>query len=190
MDMTQTTYPDPQALLNALKTQRSKIEVTLKGSIFRDKYLSWRYIYEMNKFKPLCDIPLAQYDNLNEYPPADDIKRALEAHLINHLNVPKKSTASSNAAATANNTAAGNNKKPSSKKRKRDKDKDKDKSNKSSNQSSSSSNNQSANRFPVCPIRGNRHYGKGWFKSADEVPQGMQDRQVKKASIHPINAAS
>src|SRR6266480_3186719 len=118
MDMTQATYPDPQTLLNALKTQHSKIEVTLKGSVFHDKYLSWRYIHEMNKFKPLFDIPLAQYDNLEEYPPADDIKRALEAHLINHLNVPKKSTASSNAAATANNTAAGNNKKPSSKKRK------------------------------------------------------------------------
>ena len=118
MDKIQTTYPDPQALLNTLNTLRSKIEVTLKGSIFRDKYLSWRYIYEMSNFRPLFDIPLAQYDNLNEYPPADDIKRALEAHLINHPNVPKKPTASSNAAATANNTAAGNNNKSSSKKRK------------------------------------------------------------------------
>ena len=107
MDITPVNYPKPQALLDALKTQHSKIEVTLKGSVFHPKYLSWRYIYEMNKFGPLFDIPLAQYDNLNEYPPADDIKRALKAHLVNHSHVPKKPTASGNAAATTNNTTAG-----------------------------------------------------------------------------------
>jgi hypothetical protein len=104
MDMTQTNYPEPQALLDALKTQHSKIEITLKGSVFHPKYLSWRYIHEMNKFKPLFDIPLAQYDNLNEYPPADDIKRALEAHLVNHPNAPQKPTVSINN--TADNRGA------------------------------------------------------------------------------------
>jgi hypothetical protein len=61
MVMTQSNYPEPQALLDALKTQHSKIEVTLKGPVFHPKYLSGGYIYEMNKFKPLFDIPLAQY---------------------------------------------------------------------------------------------------------------------------------
>jgi hypothetical protein len=59
MDNTHATYPEPQALLNALKTQYSKIETTLKGPVFHPKYFSWRYIYEMNKFRPLFDIPLA-----------------------------------------------------------------------------------------------------------------------------------
>ena len=86
--MNRSTYPNPQNLLNALKTQHSKIEDTLKAAVFHPKYLSWRYIYEMNKFKPLFDIPLAQYDTLNEYPPSDEVKRALEAHLVNHLDIP------------------------------------------------------------------------------------------------------
>jgi hypothetical protein len=47
----------------------------------------------MNKFKLLFDIPLAKYDTLNEYPPSDEVKRALEAHLINHTDIPKKPTA-------------------------------------------------------------------------------------------------
>jgi hypothetical protein len=174
MDMTHNTYPEPQALLDALKTQHSKIEVTLKGSVFNPKYLSWRYIHEMNKFKPLFDIPLAQYENLNEYPPADDIKRALEAHLVNHPDIPKKPTASANAAVTANNT--------NGKKRKRDKNGNK--SNKSTNQSSNQSPNQSANQssatFPICSICGNRHLGKCWFTSADKMPQHMKEKQAKK----------
>ena len=82
----------------------------------------------MNKFKPLFDIPLAKYDNLDEYPQADEIKRALEAHLVNHPNAPKKPTASGNApAATANNAVAGKHNKSKNKKRKRDDNKDKDK---------------------------------------------------------------
>ena len=186
MDITHCNYPDPQALLDALKTQHSKIEVTLKGSVFNPKYLSWRYIYEMNKYKPLFDIPLAQYDNLNEYPPADEIKRALEAHLVNHPNVPKKPTASNNAAATANNTTAGNNNNNTNgRKRKRGKNGDKDnKSNKSSSQSPS--NNQSSGQSsgnqtpPMCSICGNRHPGKCWFKSPDEVPQGLRERIAKR----------
>jgi hypothetical protein len=115
----------------------------------------------MNKFKPLFDIPLAQYDNLNEYPPADDIKRALEAHLVNHPNVPKKPTASiNNTAVTANNTNG----------RKRKRDENGNKSNKSTGQSSS---NQT---FPICSICGNRHPGKCWIKSLDDVPQHMRER--------------
>ena len=177
VDITKTTYPDPQALLNALKTQHSKIETTLKGAVFHPKYLSWRYIYEMNKFKPLFDIPLAKYDNLDEYPQADEIKRALEAHLVNHPNAPKKPTASGNApAATANNAVAGKHNKSKNKKRKQDDDKDKDKPSQSSNHSSSSQSSST----PVCPICGNQHRGPCWFKSADEVPQGMKDRQARR----------
>jgi hypothetical protein len=44
----------------------------------------------MNKFKPLFDILLAKYDTLNEYPSFDEVKRTLEAHLINYINIPKK----------------------------------------------------------------------------------------------------
>jgi len=182
MDMTQTNYPEPQALLNALKTQHSKIETTLKGSVFQPKYLAWRYIYEMNKFKPLFDIPLAQYDNMDEYPPADDIKRALEAHLVNHPNVPKKptasfNTASTNTAATANNTTAGR-----GKKRKRGNNGDEsDKSNsQSSSTNPSTSQNTSNERNPICSICGYRHSGKCWFKSADEVPQWMKNRLARR----------
>ena len=112
VDMNRGTYPNPQNLLNALKTQRSKIEDTLKAAVFHPKYLSWRYIYQMNKFKPLFDIPLAQYDTLNEYPPSDEVKRALEAHLVNHSYIPQKPTAT----ASANTNVAQT---PSNKKRKR-----------------------------------------------------------------------
>jgi hypothetical protein len=122
----------------------------------------------MNKFKPLFDIPLAQYENLNEYPPADDIKRALEAHLINHSDVPKKPTASINNTTADNNTTNG---------RKRKRDKNKNKSNKSSSQPS---NNQSPKTFPIYSICGNRHPGKCWFKSSDEMPQSIRERQAKK----------
>src|SRR5437762_11749668 len=44
MDITKASHSDPQALLNALKTQHSKIETTLRGAVFHPKYLSWRYI--------------------------------------------------------------------------------------------------------------------------------------------------
>ena len=130
----------------------------------------------MNKFKPLFDIPLAKYDNMDEYPPADKIKRALEAHFVNHPNAPKKSTTSSNAPATANNTTAGKGNKSKNKKRKRDDDKDKDKPSQWFNHSSSSQSSST----PVCPICGNQHRGPCWFKSADEVPQGMKDRQARR----------
>jgi hypothetical protein len=81
----------------------------------------------MNKFKPLFDILLAQYNNLNEYPLTDDIKRALEAHLINYSNVSKKPTTLINNTTVDNNIING---------RKRKRNKNKNKSNKSSSQSS------------------------------------------------------
>ena len=82
----------------------------------------------MNKFKPLFDIPLAKYNNLNKYPPADKIKRVLEAHLINYLNTLKKLTASNNPPVTTNNITTGNkNNKSKNNKRKRNDNKNKDK---------------------------------------------------------------
>jgi hypothetical protein len=47
----------------------------------------------MNKFKPHFDISLTKYDALNEYPSPDEVKRALETHLINYSDIPKKPTA-------------------------------------------------------------------------------------------------
>jgi hypothetical protein len=47
----------------------------------------------MNKFKSLFNILLAKYDTLNKYPPFDEVKRALETHLINYIDIPKKLTA-------------------------------------------------------------------------------------------------
>jgi hypothetical protein len=44
----------------------------------------------MNKFKLLFDILLAKYDIFNEYSPFDEIKRVLEAYLINYIDIPKK----------------------------------------------------------------------------------------------------
>jgi hypothetical protein len=64
--------------------------MTLKAAVFHPKYLSWRYIYEMNKFTPLFNIPLTKYNALNKYPSSDEIKRALKAHLVNYLDIPKK----------------------------------------------------------------------------------------------------
>jgi hypothetical protein len=75
----------------------------------------------MNKFKPLFDILLAQYENLNEYPPVDDIKRVLEAYLVNYSDVPKKFTALINNTTADNNITNG---------RKRKRNKNKNKSNK------------------------------------------------------------
>jgi len=49
----------------------------------------------MNKFKHLFDIPLAKYEALEEYPPPDEVKRALEAHLVNNKETPKKPTVGS-----------------------------------------------------------------------------------------------
>ena len=123
----------------------------------------------MNKFKPLFDIPLAKYDNMDEYPPADEIKRALEAHLVNHPNAPKKPTASGNAPATANSTTAGKGNKPKNKKRKRDEDKDKP--SKSSNRSSSS---QASSRS-VCPTCKRSHSGRCWVEHPEDIPEDMRE---------------
>jgi hypothetical protein len=83
----------------------------------------------MNKFKLLFDILLAKYDTLNEYPPFDEIKRALEAYLINYIDIPKKLIAGrltpllfiDSVLANANVAQSSN------KKRKRNKKKDSDK---------------------------------------------------------------
>ena len=171
-DMNRNTYPNPQNLLNALKTQHSKIEVTLKAAVFHPKYLSWRYIHEMNKFKPLFDIPLAQYDALNEYPSSDEIKRALEAHLVNHpADIPKKptaekttpSTTSSEPAASANTNIATNG---NNKKRKRE-EKGKD-------------NKASSDKPPTCPHCDNRHGGDCWVKYPEKMPQEVREKLARK----------
>jgi hypothetical protein len=47
----------------------------------------------MNKFKLLFDILLVKYDTLNEYSSFDEVKRALEAYLINYIDISKKLTA-------------------------------------------------------------------------------------------------
>jgi hypothetical protein len=161
VDMSRSTYPNPQNLLNALKTQHSKIEVTLNAAVFHPKYLSWRYIHEMNKFKPLFDIPLAQYDTLNEYPPSDEVKRALEAHLVNHSYIPQKPTAT----ASANTNVAQT---PSNKKRKREEKKDKDKLKSSSSEK------------PNCPHCDKRHNGDCWIKFPEKMPQAFREKLLKK----------
>jgi hypothetical protein len=75
----------------------------------------------MNKFKPLFDIPLAKYDILNEYPPFDEIKRALKAHLINYIDIPKKPTAGRLTPLLFINSILANVAQSSNKKRKRSK---------------------------------------------------------------------
>jgi hypothetical protein len=143
VDMNRSTYPNPQTLLNALKTQHFKIEVTLKAAVFHPKYLSWRYMYEMNKFTPLFDIPLAKYDALNEYPPSDDVKRALEAHLVNHSDIPKKPTVGPPSQPITASTNANVAQSPSNKKRKREKrDSDRDRDDER---------NSSSSEKPSCP---------------------------------------
>ena len=64
--------------------------MTLKAAVFHPKYLLWRYIYKINKFISLFNIPLTKYNTLNKYPPSDEIKRALKAHLVNYSDIPKK----------------------------------------------------------------------------------------------------
>jgi len=162
-DMNHITYPNPQKLLNALKTQHSKIEVTLNAAVFHPKYLSWRYIHEMSKFKPLFDIPLAQYDILEEYPPSDEVKRALEAHLVNHPNVPKKPTVEDTPlTASANaNVAQSNNKK-----RKRNENKPADQS--------------SSTEKPTCPDCDKAHHGQCWVKNPEKMPQNLRKKLAKR----------
>ena len=145
-EMTIANYPNPQTLLNALKTQHAKIEVTLKGKVFQPKYLAWRYIHEMGKFKPLFDIPLAKYEALNEFPEADEVKRALEAHLVSHPDLPKKPTANSAPPAASANTNIAD---KTNKKRKRDEDKIK----------SQCPDCQSNKSRPKCPDCGKKHGG-------------------------------
>jgi hypothetical protein len=163
-EMGRSTHSNPQNLLNALKTQHSKIETTLKAAVFHPKYLSWRYMHEMNKFKPLFDIPLAKYDSLDEYPPSDEVKRALEAHLVNHSDIPKKPTASTPSQPTAsiNTNVASNNKK-----RKREKeDKDEHKS--------------SSSEKPSCPHCDKRHRGDCWVKYPEKMPKEYRERLQKR----------
>jgi hypothetical protein len=168
-DMTRTTHSNPQTLLNALKTQHSKI-VTLKATMFDSDYLSWRYIHEMNKFKPLFDIPLAKYDALNEYPPPDEIKRAIEAHLLHHPDIPKKPTVekpSQPTTASANTNVAQT---PSNKKRKRGEKKDSDKNDRKS----------SSSEKPSCPHCEKQHFGDCWVKYPDKMPQAVRDSIAKR----------
>jgi len=163
-----------------LKTQHSKIEVTLKAAVFHPKYLSWRYIHEINKFKPLFDIPLAQYDTLEAYPASDDIKRALKAHLINHSDIPKKptvgkpsqpgtapTTAPTTASTTAPATASANTNVAQNKKRKREQKGNKDES-------------KSSYSFPICPDCGKRHPGDCWVKYPEKMPQHIREQWEKK----------
>jgi hypothetical protein len=168
-DINRNTYPNPQTLLNALKMQHSKIEVTLNAAAFHPKYLSWRYIHEMNKFKPLFDIPLAKYDVLNEYPPSDEVKRALEAQLFNHPDIPKKPTVrkpSQPTTASANTNVAQS----SNKKRKREQsDKDERKS--------------SSSEIPSCPYCDKRHGGDCWVKYPEKMLQSVRDRLAKRRKV-------
>jgi hypothetical protein len=177
-DMSRDTYPKPQTLLNALKTQHSKIEVTLKAAVFHPKYLSWRYIHEMNKFKPLFDIPLAKYDTLNEYPPSDEVKRALEAHLVNHTDIPKKPTAGRSTPSPSADSASANANvaQSSNKKRKRDEQSDKDERKSSSSEK------------PECPHCGKRHNGICWVKNPEKMPQHVRDRLAKKRKVDAPNS--
>jgi hypothetical protein len=137
----------------------------------------------------LFDIPLAKYDNLDEYPAADEIKRALEAHLVNNPNTPKKPTASGNAPppATANNTTTGNknnkNNKSRNKKRKWDDDKDKEPS-KSSGGSSSSNQSSTSSACPTCK---RRHGGRCWIEHPEDVPDDMKEWWGKKRDRQDSN---
>ena len=171
VDMSRSTYPNPQNLLNALKTQHSKIEVTLKAAVFHPKYLSWRYIHEMNKFKPLFDIPLAQYDTLNEYPPSDEVKRTLEAHLVNHSDIPTKPTVGKSTPSQVQSASVNANVAQSNDKKRKHRDE-----NKSTNQSYSSSSSEK----PQCPHCDKRHNGDCWLKHPEKMPQAYREKLLKK----------
>lgn len=170
-EMNPSTYLKPQTLLKALKAQHSKIETTLNAGIFGPKYLSWRYIYEMKKFKPLLDIPLAKYKTLNEYPPSDEIKRALEAHLPDNPDAPKKPTAgkstpSQTQSASANTTVA---QPPKSKKRKREE-----------KEPASQTHPNPSSEKPNCPHCGKRHGGECWTKFPEKMPQEYREKLAKR----------
>jgi hypothetical protein len=182
-EMGRSTYPNPQTLLNALKTQHSKIEVTLKAAVFHPKYLSWRYIHEMNKFKPLFDIPLAQYDTLEEYPASDEIKRALEAHLVNHSVIPQKPTVEKPSQSTAASVPASANANVASSKKKRKREQ---KENKEENKSSSSS--PSIFSYPICPDCGKRHPGDCWVTHPEKMPPHIREIWKKRQKGKDNNA--
>jgi hypothetical protein len=124
----------------------------------------------MNKFKPLFDIPLAKYDTLEAYPPPDEVKRAIEAHLVNHQSdIPKKPTAGKPTEPTPSEPAASINAnvaKPS-KKRKRGEDK-------------KPTTSDSTSERPICPTCGRRHGGECWMKNPEKIPQATRERMVKR----------
>jgi arsenate reductase-like glutaredoxin family protein len=106
----------------------------------------------MNKFKLLFDILLAKCDTLNEYLLSDEVKRALKAHLINYIDIPKKPTAgrltpllSIDSTSANANVAQSSNKKRKRNKKKEQSDKDERKS--------------SLLEKPECPHCGKRHGG-------------------------------
>jgi hypothetical protein len=189
MEMNRSNHSSPQALLNALKTQHARIETTLKGEVFHPKYLSWRYIYEMNKYKPLFDIPLAKYESEQQFPDADKLKRELEAHLVNHPDTPQKPTAglattppqpgASVNAAVADNGNNNNNNKRNRRKRKREEKEKKDKrSDKKPNNSKDKDNKPEVSNCSIC---GKRHPGECWYKNPDKMPQEVRNKLLKKA---------
>jgi hypothetical protein len=123
--MSRIIYFNSKNLLNALKTQYSKIKVIFNIVVFYSKYLSWRYIYEINKFKPLFDILFTKYDTFEKYFSSNKVKRALEAHLINYPDTPKKPTVGKFSQFTAI-SAFVNVAQSQSKKRKRDEKKNRE----------------------------------------------------------------
>jgi len=125
----------------------------------------------MGKFKPLFDIPLAQYDTLDEYPPSDEVKRALEAHLVNHhADIPKKPTVGKSAPSQDQPASANANvvKPSNNKKRKRN------------GNESKPANQDTSTEKPQCPHCDYPHVGDCWFKYPEKMPQAVRERLEKK----------
>jgi hypothetical protein len=120
----------------------------------------------MNKFKPLFDIPLAKYDTLEEYPSPEEVKRALEAHLVNHTEIPKKLTVDKSTPSQATAALANTNIVKPSRKRKREEKKP-------TGDSLSSSK-------PKCPDCGKRHGGDCWVTHPELMPQHVRDSIAKR----------
>jgi hypothetical protein len=94
----------------------------------------------------------------------DEVKRALEAHLVNHSDIPKKPTVEKPSQPTTASVNTNIAQSSGNKKRKREEKKDK----------------SSSSKKPNCPHCDKRHGGDCWVKYREKMPRAVRDRMAKR----------
>ena len=111
----------------------------------------------------MFDIPLAKYDTLEEFPPPEEVKRALEAHLVHH-SILKKPTAVKTTPSQPTALVNANVAKPSKKRKHED--------------------GKPTSHFksdkPKCPHCDRRHRGDCWVKHPEKIPQAARETMSRR----------